>query len=146
MNIYLIKKLFNQDLFCRITLSFLTIMAIISSVVDILVHRCKDSDSESDSAQTAINSSKMLTFLLSFSLLKNMRKLLAKNERFGALDTIRLLMILHIHLGHIYQYASSIGLPALKRIFSDVMHKAFEDNSMVFARIPLPVDVLFTLR
>ena len=110
-----------------------------------ITNRRKGSDTESaDSSEQ--NSSKALTLLLSFSVLKNTKKLFAKNEKFRALDTIRLLMIIHIHFGHIYQYASSFGLPALKKIMSDVLIKVFEDNSMVFARTPLPVDVLMTLR
>ena len=119
-------------------------MAIIGTGTEILMNREKGSHLKSDSTGITINPA--LTFLLSFSFLKNTKKLLAKNERFSALDTIRLLMIINIHLGHIYQLGCSVGIMAFKKIFSDVYHKALEDNSMVFARSPLPVDVVFTLR
>ena len=85
------------------------------------------------------------SILISFSLLKNLTKLFQKNDKFAALDTIRLLMILHVHLEHFFQMTATFGLSAVRQQFSDVFSKVFEDNAMVFARSPLPVDVLFTL-
>lgn len=85
------------------------------------------------------------SLMVSFSLFKNFENLFQKNEKFAALDTIRLLMIIHVHFGHIYQYATSVGVPAVRKQFSDVFDKVYYDNAMVFARSPLPVDVLFTL-
>ena len=85
------------------------------------------------------------SILLSFSLLKNLTKLFQKNDKFATLDTIRLLMILHVHLEHFYQYGVTYGLSAVRQQYSDFFRKTYEDNSMVFTRTPLPVDVLFTL-
>ena len=85
------------------------------------------------------------SLLLSFSLFKNLTKLFQRNDKFASLDTIRLLMILHIHLGHFYQFGATFALSAVRQQFSDVFSKVFEDNAMVFVRTPLAVDVLFTL-
>lgn len=120
-------------------------IALISTGVE-LCKRRQNSKSKTDSTEYLTNQSKSLDILLAFSLIRNSRILFSKNEKFAALDTIRLLMILNIHFGHIYQYTTSVGLGAVKKIFSHVFHIAFEDNSFVFARTPLPVDVLITLR
>lgn len=81
-----------------------------------------------------------------FSIIRNTQSLCAKNTRFSSLDTIRLLLIINVHISHIYQFTTSYGLLTLKKIFSEVMHKIYEDNRYVFARTPLMVDALFTLR
>ena len=112
-------------------MSTLIILSAIGTVVQI--HSKKDMVKQGES------------MLVSFSLLKNLSKLFEKNDKFAALDTIRLLMIIHVHFGHVYQYATSVGVLAVRQQFSDVFEKIYSDNAMVFARSPLPVDVLFTL-
>lgn len=84
--------------------------------------------------------------LTSFSIIRNTRLLFAKNKNFAALDTFRLLFIINVHLGHAYTYTSSLGLIGLKRIFSEVLFKVYEDNRYVFVRNPIIIDALMTLR
>ncbi len=84
--------------------------------------------------------------LTSFSIIRNTRQLFAKNENFAVLDTFRLFFIIIVHMGHAYTYTTSLGLIALKKIFSEVMFKVYEDNEYIFVRNPLIIDALFTLR
>lgn len=84
--------------------------------------------------------------LTSFSIIRNTRLLFAKNTKYAALDTFRLLFIINVHMGHAYTYTTSLGLIALKKIFSEVMFKIYEDNEYIFVRNPLIIDALFTLR
>lgn len=85
-------------------------------------------------------------FMLSFSIIKNTKSLFAPNTNFAALDTFRLLFILNVHIAHYYQYIATAGAITLKKGFAEVLQKAFTDNRYVFARSPLMVDALFTLR
>ncbi len=84
--------------------------------------------------------------MLSFSIIRNTKSLFAPNINFAALDTFRLLLILNVHIAHYYQYIATAGAITLKKGFAEVLQKAFTDNRYVFARSPLMVDALFTLR
>ena len=121
--------------YLRAILSTLMVLVAIGTGIHVYINKTADKPDQK------ANSSLMV----SFSLLNNLTKLFEKNEKFAALDTIRFLMIIHVHFGHIYQYATSVGVPAVRKQFSDVFDKVYYDNAMVFARSPLPVDVLFTL-
>ncbi|CAG2173825.1 unnamed protein product [Oppiella nova] len=48
-------------------------------------------------------------------------------------------------MGHAFTYTTSLGLIGLKRIFSEIMFKVYEDNEYIFVRNPLIIDALFTL-
>ncbi len=84
--------------------------------------------------------------MFSFSLIKNPRSLFAPNTKFAALDTLRLILIIHVHVTHFYNYASTIGAINLKKLLTEVFQKMFNDNRYVFGRNPLMIDALFTLR
>jgi hypothetical protein len=84
--------------------------------------------------------------MLSFSLIKNTRSLFAPNTKFAALDTLRLILIIHVHVTHFYNYASTIGAINLKKLLTEVFQKMFNDSRYVFGRSPLMIDALFTLR
>ncbi len=84
--------------------------------------------------------------LTSFSILKNTKSLFAPNTRFAALDTIRLLLIINVHIAHAYGYTMFAGFLTLKKNFSEVLPKYFNDNTYFFIRSPLMIDSMFTLR
>jgi len=83
---------------------------------------------------------------LSFSIIKNTRSIFVKNTKFAALDTIRLLVIINVHILHLYALTTLMGVVSLKKIFSEVIFKVYEDNKYIFVRNPIILDILFTLR
>ncbi len=84
--------------------------------------------------------------MLSFSLIRNTRKLFETNKRFEALDTIRLFLIINVHIAHIYSFTTTLGMATLKKIYSEILPKVYNDNRYVFARNTLIIDALFTIR
>jgi hypothetical protein len=84
-------------------------------------------------------------FLLSFSLIRNTRLLFASNKRFEAIDTIRLFLLINVHISHIYWFTATFGLLTLKKTIS-FMPKLFSDNKYVFVRTPIVMDSFFTIR
>ncbi|XP_054155916.1 nose resistant to fluoxetine protein 6-like [Oppia nitens] len=103
------------------------------------VHRCSDE------------------WLTSFSLIKNTRSLYSvdgssssnttnnNSSKYASLDTIRLLLILAVHMAHAFQYTTSLGIIALKKLYSRVFPAIFEDKEYMFSRNYLVIDSLITL-
>jgi hypothetical protein len=87
-----------------------------------------------------------IELLLSFSLLRNTRSLFTTNNRFEALDTIRLFLVINVHIGHNYTFTTKKGLVTLKKIIS-FTSKLLYDNRYVFIRnTPTIMDSFFTMR
>ncbi len=89
---------------------------------------------------------KFYDLLLSFSLMRNTRSLFATNNRFEALDTIRLFLIINVHIAHIYVFTASMGLLTIKKSITGIALKILNDNRYVFARNTIIIDALFTIR
>ena len=127
---------FVKNTYFRIIFSILIVLVVMSTGYHIYLNRRADKQHNEPTSSS---------ILISFSLLKNLTKLFQRNDKFASLDTIRLLMIFHVHLGHFYQFIGAFGLSAVRQQFSNVFSILYDDNSLVFARSPLAVDVLFTL-
>ncbi len=83
--------------------------------------------------------------LLSFSIIRNTRSLFASKTTFEALDTMKLFLIINVHIAHIYTFTTSLGFLTLKKNFS-VTVKLFYDNKYIFMRNTIIIDALFTIR
>ena len=79
----------------------------------------------------------------SFSILRNTRLLFIENSNFEALDTIRLLLILHVVLSHEYNFFALIP-EALKNV--DKLNEIYSEYKYASLRNPINNDILFTLR
>ncbi len=123
-------------------LTILTILVILSTSLEILKNQNKLQILEKFSLQTKGYNE----LLLSFSLIRNTRSLFTTNKRFEALDTIRLFLIINVHIAHIYGFTASIGLVTLKKTITEITPKILNDNRYVFARNSIIVDALFTIR
>ena len=99
-------------------------------------------DSESDKIENSNN----YHLFTSFSLIKNTKALFEKNKYFPALDTIRLLLILYVHLIHQYFIPVTRGIIGLKKLTREVLYKTMEDNRYVFLRNNQVLDGFITLR
>ncbi len=137
MNFSEIEKFLN--LFFSSILTTLTAFVIISTGLEVLIKKfSKQKLSE--------HLTKTQDFLTSFSIIKNTKSLFAPNTRFAALDTLRLLLIINVHIAHTYGFTMSAGFLTLKKNFSEVLPKYFNDNIYFFIRSPLMIDSMFTLR
>ncbi len=94
----------------------------------------------------SLQSKESYELLLSFSLIRNTRSLFTTNNRFEALDTIRLFLIINVHIAHIYLFTVSIGLLTIKRSITEITPKMFNDYRYVFVRNSIIIDALFTIR
>jgi len=94
----------------------------------------------------SLQSKESYELLLSFSLIRNTRSLFTANKRFEALDTIRLLLIINVHIAHIYAFTASLGLLTIKKTITEITPKILNDNRYVFARNSIIIDALFTIR
>ena len=81
-----------------------------------------------------------------FSMVTNGRELLAQNKRFAALDTIRLFVILHIYVFHLYNTMATIGIVTLKRTFATYPSTVLELDRYTTLRNTLFFDILFIMR
>jgi hypothetical protein len=116
-------------------------VVILSTIVEILKNQYNFQILEKFSLQ----SKESYELLLSFSLIRNTRKLFETNKRFEALDTIRLFLIINVHIAHIYVFTASVGLLTLKKNIS-VTAKIFNDNKYIFVKNTIIIDALFTIR
>jgi hypothetical protein len=123
-------------------LTILIILVILSTILEILKNQYNFQIPEKFSLISKENNE----LLLSFSIIRNTRSLFASNNRFEALDTIRLLLIISVHIFHIYLFIATFGLVTLKKTIS-VTPIFFYDNRYVFARNGQALmDSCFTLR
>jgi hypothetical protein len=84
--------------------------------------------------------------LLSFSIIRNTQSLFESNKRFEALDTMKLFLIINVHIAHIYIFTTSYGFLTLKKNIS-VTPKLFYENKYVFVRNTSTImDSFFTIR
>ena len=67
-------------------------------------------------------------------------------NKFPALDTLRLLLILNVQVVHIYLLSPSIGIMTFKKYLSVIEPKAFNNFRYFWAKSPLMIDALFALR
>ncbi len=85
--------------------------------------------------------------LLSFSIIRNTQSLFVSNKRFEALDTMKLFLIINVHIAHIYLFTATFGLVTLKKTITEITPKLFYDNRYVFVRNTSSImDSFFTLR
>jgi hypothetical protein len=85
--------------------------------------------------------------LLSFSIIRNTQSLFESNKRFEALDTMKLFLIINVHIAHIYLFTATFGLVTLKKTITEITPKLFYDNRYVFVRNTSSImDSFFTLR
>jgi len=84
-------------------------------------------------------------YLYSFSAITNTRALLKKQHHFAALDTIKFVLVLYIHLYHYYNYLSTVGLVTLKRIFTTYPVSGMRDDRYTWFRLTLPFDAIFII-
>jgi hypothetical protein len=123
-------------------LTILIILVIWSTILEILKNQHNFQIPEKFSSITKGNNE----LLLSFSIIRNTRSLFASNKRFEALDTVRLLLIINVHIAHIYMYTATYGLVTLKKAIS-VTSKLLSDNRYIFVRnTPTIMDSFFTIR
>ncbi len=123
-------------------MTILIILVIWSTILEILKNQYNFQIPEKFSQITKGNNE----LLLSFSLIRNTRKLFETNKRFEALDTIRLFLIINVHIAHIYAFTTTLGIVTLKKIYSEILPKIYTDNRYIFARNTLIIDALFTIR
>jgi peptidoglycan/LPS O-acetylase OafA/YrhL len=117
-------------------------VVILSTILEILKNQCNFQIRKKFSLQTIGNNE----LLLSFSIIRNTRSLFASNKRFEALDTIRLFLIISVHIAHIYLFTATYGLVTLKKAILNTP-KIFFDNRYVFVRnTPTIMDSFFTIR
>jgi hypothetical protein len=117
-------------------------LVILSTILEILKNQCNFQIPENFPLIAKGNNE----LLLSFSLIRNTRSLFTINKRFEALDTIRLFLIINVHITHIYGVSTFIGLLTLKKTITEITPKLFNDNRYVFARNTIILDALFTIR
>lgn len=84
-------------------------------------------------------------YIYSFSMVTNTRALLKRGNHFAALDTIKFVLVVYIHLYNYYNYLSSVGLVTLKRIFSTYPVTSFRDDRYTWFRLTLPFDAIFVI-
>lgn len=140
--IRIIKITKNLLIYYRIIIGFLTILVIISTGLEIYQKRIKPKNSENFETK----STKTNNLLLSFSILRNTRSLFEPNTRFAALDTIRLLLIINVHIAHYYSFTTLLGVMSLRKIYSEIVPRIFSYKRYILIRTPLMVEALFTLR
>jgi hypothetical protein len=134
-----LHNIFKKYFFFSTILTTLTAFVIISTGLEILMKKFSE---HKVSEQLRKNKN----FLTSFSIIENTKSLFAPNTRLAALDTIRLLLVIHVHIAHAYGFRLSAGTLTLKKIFSQFLPKVFNENIYFFIRTPLMVDFMFTLR
>jgi hypothetical protein len=117
-------------------------VVISSTILEILKNQYNFQIPKKFSLQTKGNNE----LLLSFSLIRNTRSLFTANKRFEALDTIRLFLIINVHILHIFTFTTSLGAATLKNLHSEVLLKIYTDNRYVFARNSIIIDAFFTIR
>ncbi|KAJ6224273.1 hypothetical protein RDWZM_002818 [Blomia tropicalis] len=84
-------------------------------------------------------------FLYSFSAITNTRAVLRKHTSFAALDTIKFMMVIYIHLYNYYNNLSTVGLVTLKRIFTTYPATGMRDDRYTWFRLTLPFDAIFII-
>ncbi len=133
------SKLKNFWIFFSSILTTLTAFVIISTSLEVLMTKFSEQKVSKHLKETK-------DILTSFSIIKNTKSLFAENTRFAALDTLRLLLIINVHISHAYGFRIAAGSITLKKNFSEVFPKYFSDNIYFFIRSPLMLDSMFTLR
>ncbi len=127
---------------CSSVLTILIIVVILSTILEILKNQYNFQIPENFSLITKGNNE----LLLSFSIIRNTRSLFTSNKRFEALDTMKLFLIINVHIAHIYLFTATYGLDTLKKTFL-VIPKLFYDNRYVFVRNTQTImDSFFTIR
>lgn len=121
----------------------MTILVILSTGFDIYEKRSKLLEINEKISE---KSPEIKNLFRSFSIIRNTRSLFAKNTKFAALDTFRLLIIINVHIGHLYSVTTTLGIISLKKVFSEIIYTIYEDNRYIFVRNPLIMDALFVLR
>ena len=81
----------------------------------------------------------------SFSAITNSRSLINQQSRFGALDSLRFLFVLYIHLYHYFNYLSTAGLVTLKRILSTFPSTSLREDKYAWFRTTLPFEPIFII-
>jgi hypothetical protein len=89
---------------------------------------------------------KVNPYYYTFSLVTNTRSLLAKNNRFAALDTLRMFLILHFYVLHFYNTMASMGIVTLKRSLKTYPMLGLELDRYSTIRNSVFIDALFTMR
>ena len=88
-------------------------------------------------------------FLYSFSAVNNTRSLFrtsnSRTNHFAALDTIKFMFVVYIHLYHYYNYLATVGLVTLKRIFTTYPVTGFRDDRYTWFRLTLPFDAILVI-
>jgi hypothetical protein len=127
---------------CSSVLTILIILVILSTILEILKNQYNFQIPEKFPLITKGNNE----LLLSFSIIRNTRSLFASNKRFEALDTMKLFLIINVHIAHIYLITATFGLVTLKKT-NLVTPKIFFDNRYVFVRnTQTLMDSFFTIR
>lgn len=82
--------------------------------------------------------------IYSFSALTNTRALVSRRSRtsFASLETIKLFMILLLHLVHTYNYLATVGVFTLKNIFTSYPVNGYRSDLYSLFRMTLPYDVI----
>ncbi|CAG2111202.1 unnamed protein product [Medioppia subpectinata] len=88
---------------------------------------------------------KVNPYYYTFSLVTNSRKLFEQSNRFTSLDTIKMFVILHIYVFHLYNTLATIGIVTLKRPFATYPSQVLELDRYTTLRNTLTFDVLFIM-
>lgn len=85
-------------------------------------------------------------YYYTFSLVVNGEELLDRKSQMSPLDTIRLFVMLHIYVYHLYNTMATIGIVTLKRTFATYPSLVLENDRYFSLRNTLTFDVIFVLR
>ena len=107
----------------------------------------KNRKSEIPQTKDDLIETKKEKLLYSFSIIRNTETLFSNsNEKWHSLDTIRLLLIVYVFIAHMYIAATTLGLITMKTLFTKVIPRMFRDQRYWFARNPLMIDALYSIR
>ena len=85
-------------------------------------------------------------YYYTFSLVVNGEELVDKKSQMCPLDTIRLFVMLHIYVYHLYNTMATIGIVTLKRTFATYPSLVLENDRYFSLRTTLTFDIIFVLR
>ena len=128
----------------RLILSLLIVLVILSTFTDFYNNYYKKEIPQTKQDLVETNKTKLL---YSFSIIKSTETLFANTyEKWQALDSLRLLLIIYVYIAHIYLAITTLGLVTLKNVFTIVIPRMFSDPRYWFARNPLMIDALYIVR
>ncbi|XP_054161210.1 nose resistant to fluoxetine protein 6-like [Oppia nitens] len=157
-----------------VVLTILTITSTGIEIYNIVYERSLSDDSQTLGSDTKFVEEDPLVispYYYTFSLVTNTRELLAypssssssyssssgngshrnktintpNNNRFVSLDTIRLFVIMHIYVFHLYNTMATIGIVTLKRAYATYPYRVLELDRYTTLRNTLFFDILFIM-